>query len=1801
MISFHTALKETKTEALLDSGATENFISPTLVKRLGLKTRKTTKGIRIRTVDGTGHKDGQLNEFLWLAVRLGGGKRTLMLFLVASLGEDHLILGYPFLYHFNPSIDWRKGKIGEGEIRITSTKQERGDPPARPSVAQQILQIQRAAIRQCGYPKEGEAIYIRRTNYAQQWAQKEATKQGPKNDTIPEEYHRHQIVFSEEASKRFPPKRSEDMTIKLKEDAPDSIDCKVYPLSPKDRVRMQTWIAGEEKLERIFLDKSNIVSPVYFTGKKDSDEKRIIMDYKKVNEHTIKDHNPLPNIQEALERLHGKRLFSKFDIRWGYNNIRIAEEDQHKAAFKTPFGTYVPRVMYFGLCNAPPFFQRTMNRDFRKLLQRYPDELGNYMDDWWVATTDDEEGRTRHKEIVHAFLDRMEECSYFLKPSKCQFERESLTILGWVVGGGHVRIDPAKANGLKEWPRKLKNVREVRQILGLLGYQRPFIRGFAHIAKPLHDLTKKDVPFLWTEECRKALDQLIDQVTSDPVLRHPNPNQQYELYVDASTYALGAVLAQRDEDDKQHAVAYLSRALRAPERNYTIADKEFLAIIEALKRVRHLVKDSPHKLIIYTDHDNLRYYRHPQKLNRRVARYLGFLEDFDYELRHIAGTKNWADPLSRRPDHDDGKGDNEDMVALPDKAFVRIIDLTILDQQIEKEQKEDLPKLNSWGERYIIRQGEDNVWRLKAAMVVTRPEAVRTHLLQQYHDSPTAGHPGIWKTLQVLLKDYWWPTIRDDVKAYVQGCLKCQATKTITKQNTPPIQPIPSTSTTPFASIAVDFITKLPKSGECDSILTITDHDCTKAVLLIPCKEEMTTEGFLELYRERAFPYIGIPRRLISDRDVRFTSGLFKELCAQLAIKHNMSTAYHPQTDGQSERTNQSVETILRIYCNQAQDNWREWLPVVQYIINSRPSATTKASPYELWMGYTPQTHQPTRPSQLPHFERRKLELYQARKAAQNAMTQAQSLWEKKTTYTEYQKGDKVWLEGKNLKTTHPTNKLRDKRFGPFLVSEVLGKVNYRLDLPPNWKIHNVFHASVLHPCKQTSINPNQHEEPTPELVEGQEEYEVEQILGTRRSGRNKALQYLVRWKGYSTAHDSWEPATGVHAPDLVKEYYAKYPRSLRRMIRDKKEERDMPTTHSHSILCRRILVDMSTPPRTMARDELENLLRQTIDGTSSDQRALMERVLAPPEFSFRQTAEDTSSSTSTGPELVPNIPEPTDTPSETPSSPSSLGISWLFAEAGDVMRATWADPLLQYPEDDTASLAQLRTESTRILRAINWDITKDWDDPEQIMTFAQDGRPGTPNCLKEKTPDLPTPPQYTTRGVSPIGDEENLSIKELWDKIRNYEKELQTLHIVQGRQDFQEFVREVLRENPGIFRDDPDFLAAAQVDLSKNPQQELLEGILSAAALHPTPIPTSSPAPLPVPPPRPRPRPRTSSSHMSQADESACESASYPSAPSSPVPSPRVSYAEKEPSLENKLEEEHLEAIGKAPRGQQPGPTLLEPGWHQATQGGRRLQIPSDSRAWGQVPARFLRYYVHPWSAEPTIEGAEGENTGVYGEKLQSEPQPDIPSSFGIEKLDDTFGPAHYFHGGVERALWQLGDYGLAADAWRLYSRPLRERKLHEQELAVGRLESLARQERTKYNQDKEELNWDMHNVRERLHEARALERLHPYLVRDAHRRETTIHPAKTRGARNTDIERRRAREADYTCPYCQEKGHYRHRCRHPHLHCTKINAKICEIPLTHHYFHDHCASDCPAGGAKSQEELDYEGPWRHREDTRP
>jgi len=259
-------------------------------------------------------------------------------------------------------------------------------------------------------------------------------------------------VFSEEGAKRFPPKRDGELMILLMPDIPKVLDCKVYPLMKEERDLLRTFLMEEEEKGYIYPGSSPYMAPVFFIGKKDSDEKCIIMDYRKLNEWTIRDNGPLPNIRTQLEKLQGKEIFSKMDIHWGYKNHHIKKEDQYKVAFKTTFGTYIPRVVYFGLKNAPPFFQRMMAQEFAPIISKYEPYLSNYLDGWIVATPGRDKGLVLHRRIMHEFLNLMENLFYFLKLGKCEFEHTMIEFLGWLITCKGITVDPSKAAGLAEWP-----------------------------------------------------------------------------------------------------------------------------------------------------------------------------------------------------------------------------------------------------------------------------------------------------------------------------------------------------------------------------------------------------------------------------------------------------------------------------------------------------------------------------------------------------------------------------------------------------------------------------------------------------------------------------------------------------------------------------------------------------------------------------------------------------------------------------------------------------------------------------------------------------------------------------------------------------------------------------------------------------------------------------------------------------------------------------------------------------------------------------------------------------------------------------------------------------------------------------------------------------------------------------------------------------------------------------------------------------------------------------------------------------
>jgi len=373
----HSTRKRAEMVALLDSGATENFMNLKYTTGMGLPIKRLPKPRRLLNVDGSANRMGSLKFYVDLKARMGS-KNVLMRFFLSDLGENHVILGYPWFTAFQPNIDWAKGWIDVSHLPIILTV-----PTTLPS-SKTIEQPLIIAFVTIGSADDRQTI-----------ASKLAQRDAPTNTQIPSEYKRHQQVFSEEASQRFPGPRIWDHTIKLKENAPASLPGKIYPLNPMEREELAKFVKQHLAKGYICPSKSPYVAPFFFIKKKDG-KLRPVQDYRRLNQWTIRNKYPLPLIPQLINRTRGRTLFTKFDVRWGYNNVRIKEGDEWKAAFVTNEGLFEPLVMFFGLTNSPATFQMMMNAIFEEELRE--GWLIIYMDNMLIAMHDNPEF---HRKCVH--------------------------------------------------------------------------------------------------------------------------------------------------------------------------------------------------------------------------------------------------------------------------------------------------------------------------------------------------------------------------------------------------------------------------------------------------------------------------------------------------------------------------------------------------------------------------------------------------------------------------------------------------------------------------------------------------------------------------------------------------------------------------------------------------------------------------------------------------------------------------------------------------------------------------------------------------------------------------------------------------------------------------------------------------------------------------------------------------------------------------------------------------------------------------------------------------------------------------------------------------------------------------------------------------------------------------------------------------------------------------------------------------------------------------------------------------------
>ena len=954
-------------------------------------------------------------------------------------------------------------------------------------------------------------------------------------------------------------------------------------------------------------------APILFIPKKDG-KWRMCIDYRALNKITVKNRYPLPKVDELMDRLHGAQYFTKIDLSSGYHQIRVRESDIHKTAFVSRYGSFEYLVMPFGLCNAPATFQRVMNTILREGMDKY---VLVFLDDILIYSRTLEE----HIQHIRAVLGRLRSEKMYGRLFKCDFFRTEVEYLGFDVGATGIKPSLSKVQAILEWPVPT-SVTDVRSFLGLCSFYRKFIRWFSEIAAPLTDLTKKDQKFVWNDDADKAFNRLKTAMVTAPVLQLPDFDREFTVTTDASEVSVGAILQQNFGNGLQP-VCYESRKLNPAETRYSAYERELLGITWAVGKWRHYLasrhfviqtdhdslknlpnqpsvnrrvwkwvqvlqgydcdivhipgKDNPADFLTRRSVKEMRSMVDVRAQEESLVQRLQLAAGDDKEdaiqrkLNEIFKKSNLGDAVvaaqlgqrmpklfmtSTRVSLEENLKDSIKNGYTTDSRWTEILD------QLEKAES----KTTQIGNRdYRLNHGlieikskdtEDKrqPWRL----VVPDVEDARRTIMEEVHSVPYAGHLGYHKTLKKLQQNFYWPDHTVDVRDFVLGCEVCQTEKSVHRLPAGLLQPL-ALPEDKWTDVSLDFIMGLPVSErQNDGILTVVDR-ATKMVHLVPVRQTITAAETARVYWEQIGRLHGIPRSIVSDRDPRFVSKFWQEFWKILGSKLRMSSAHHPQTDGQTEAANRVVEQVLRCTIHDSQEvtHWERYLPIVEFVMNSSSSPSTGYSPFYLNYGYEPATPLTLiRDADMTHLEGVNVFVKRMKKTFRVAMQKVHQAQIRQKTQADQRRREQVFTSGDQvlLSTEHlqlknaPIRKLKRRFVGPFYVVRRVGPVAYELELPESWRIHKVFHTSLLRPFRSSRWSTTGAEEEDAEIEPVDDEpYEVEKLLRWRWAGPSgkRHKEYLVLWKNYSIDDASWTPAENFT-----------YQRELKKMVtRDKPEE----------------------------------------------------------------------------------------------------------------------------------------------------------------------------------------------------------------------------------------------------------------------------------------------------------------------------------------------------------------------------------------------------------------------------------------------------------------------------------------------------------------------------------------------------------------------------------------------------------------------------------------------------------------------
>lgn len=713
---------------------------------------------------------------------------------------------------------------------------------------------------------------------------------------------------------------------------------RLYSLSPAKQNEAYQELDRMLEAGVIQESRSSWCAPVAIVHKANG-KPRLCLDARKLNELTVKDAYPMPLIEGLLSRLDRTKYITSIDLKDAFWQIPLDPESREKTAFAVPGRPLYDFVtMPFGLCNAAQSLCRLMDK---VIPHQFHDRVFVYLDDLLVASADFEE----HLQLLREIAKRLELAGLTINVEKSKFVLKSIEYLGYIVGDGTLSANPEKVRAIAEFPVP-KTVKQVRRFVGVTGWYRRFIANYSSKAAPLTSLTGKKKKFVWSQEAQAAFELLKESLLTAPVLIQPDFKKHFFIQCDASTTGIGSVLFQKSDDGSEHPIAYYSHKLTGSQRNYSVTELECLAAVLSIKKFRCYVEGHPFTVI--TDHNSLKWLMDQKDLTSRLTRWSLKLQAYNFNIEYRRGSENTvADALSRMNMEEITVGADDDIdpvhIDLNSPSFqhpdyVKFIELLT---------REDSTKTNMCvedGKIFInTNVNSANLWTDNPEWKLVVPMPLRLGLIVQSHNSPTAAHMGIAKTLERIRRRFYWIGIGKDVAEYVNKCESCKQNKSANSTLRPPLG-AKSDTFRPFQKIYVDFLGPYPRTKNRNAYMIIALDHFSRYVFLkaVPNATAIALVKFLE--KDIFLPY-GTPERLFSDNGRQLESNLLANLLQKYGVKHEFTPKYSPQANA-SERVNRSLLMAVRSYIKSDQRTWDEHLDEITQALRNTKHDSLKYSPH---------------------------------------------------------------------------------------------------------------------------------------------------------------------------------------------------------------------------------------------------------------------------------------------------------------------------------------------------------------------------------------------------------------------------------------------------------------------------------------------------------------------------------------------------------------------------------------------------------------------------------------------------------------------------------------------------------------------------------------------------------------------------------------------------------------------------------------------------------------------------------------